>query len=370
MTNKMIYIHIPFCDSKCYYCNFCSGVYGDKTKEEYFENLILEIKNSSNKNTTISSIFIGGGTPSSVSKKYIEQIIETIKNCFNVNQNAEITIEANPCSVTLDKLQKYKEIGINRISFGVQSLDEKCLKLIGRKHTSKQAINAIKLAKIAGFTNISCDVLIGIPNQTYRILKNTVKTLLKQEITHISCYMLINEDGTLLTKQIKENKVEIVDDDKCVKFYNKLNMFLSQKNFFRYEISNFSKIGYECKHNCGYWDLTEYYGFGLSAHGFIDGRRYENVENINKYLHGEFCNNVETLSNNEIIEELIMLGLRTKQGVSVKRLKDFGYDIFKNKNETLQILKNNGFIDYNKEFIFITKDYFGICNNIILKLLP
>lgn len=370
MTNRMIYVHIPFCDSKCYYCNFCSGLYNEQVKEEYFKNLIQEIENSSNKNTTISSIFIGGGTPTSVQEKYIEQVINTIKNCFNVSNNAEITIEANPCSSTKEKLQKYYNLGFNRISFGVQSLNNKCLKLIGRRHNSKKAIYAINLAKEIGFNNISCDILIGIPNQSYLTLKTTVKNLLKQDINHISCYMLINEEGTVLTNQINENKVKVVNDEKCVKYYNKINKYLYNKKLFRYEISNFAQKGYESKHNKGYWDLTEYYGFGLSAHSFIQNQRCENTSNMHQYLQGNYCYKKETLTNQEVIEERIMLGLRTKQGVSIKNLNFLGYDILSQKKKELMFLKNNGFIDYNNDYIFINDEYFGISNNIILKLLP
>ena len=160
-------------------------------------------------------------------------------------------------------------------------MNDTCLKIIGRKHNSKQAIKAIKLAKKVGFLNISADMLIGIPKQNYCILKNTAKKLCKLNLNHLSCYMLINEPNTTLTNKIESGKVKVVSEDKSVKCYNKLVNFLQKRGIFRYEISNFSKNGYECKHNLGYWNLTEYYGFGLSAHSFIDGKRYENICNKN-----------------------------------------------------------------------------------------
>lgn len=184
MNNAMIYVHIPFCDSKCYYCDFCSAKYDLETQEKYFKKLNQEIQFNSNKNILVSSIYIGGGTPSSVDEKYICEILYNIKKHYNISKNAEISIEANPCSITENKLLAYKNAGINRVSFGVQSLNNKCLKLIGRKHTKKQAISAIYLAK-KHFNNINADVLIGIPNQNYFILKNTIKNLIKLKIPHV-----------------------------------------------------------------------------------------------------------------------------------------------------------------------------------------
>lgn len=370
MIKKMIYVHIPFCESKCYYCNFCSGIYTDSIKEEYFKNLINEIVKNSSKDTTISSIYIGGGTPSCVDLKFIKSIINSIINHYNVLDSAEITIEANPCSTNLEKLKTYKELGINRISFGVQSLNNKCLKLIGRKHDKKSAIKAIKLAKQAGFDNISCDILIGIPNQTYFNLKTTVKKLLNQNIKHISCYMLINEEGTILTEKINKNLVKVISEDKCVEYYNRLVKYLNKNNFYRYEISNFSQNGYESKHNLGYWNMCEYYGFGLSAHSYLNGNRLENTSFMNDYLNGTTTCKDELLSNREKVEELIMLGLRTSQGVKIDDLNMLGFNILLDKKNIIDLLQKNGFICCNNEYIKIQDDHFGMCNNIILKLLP
>lgn len=370
MNDRMIYVHIPFCDSKCFYCNFCSGIFNDNIKEKYFKKLIDEIKFNSNKNFEISSIYIGGGTPTSVDEKYIELILKTIKKYYKVSKNAEITIEANPCSTTEINLRKYLKCGINRISFGVQSLNNKCLKLIGRKHNKKQAIKSIKLALKCGFKNVSADVLIGIPKQNYRKLKNTIRTLIKLKINHISCYMLINEKGTKLTKLIENKKIKIVSDDKCVQYYNKINMFLKKHKYYRYEISNFANINCQCKHNIGYWQLKEYYGFGLNAHSFIDGKRYSNVCDIKKYIESDFDYEKENLSNLEIIEEMIMLGLRTKFGVDVEKLKKFGYDILIEKKSKLEYLLKNGVLLIENNNISVCESYYGVINQIILKLLP
>lgn len=366
----MIYVHIPFCDSKCYYCNFCSAKYTEDIKEKYFNKLFQEIKLNSNKNNIISSIYFGGGTPSSVDEKYIKNTLKLIRENFKVKKDAEITIEANPCSITQDKLLIYKDIGINRLSIGVQSLNNKSLKTIGRKHNKKQAINAIKLAKKCGFNNINCDILIGIPNQNYFSLFNSVKKLIKLNIQHISAYMLINEKGTKLTNLIEQGKVKVASEDKSVIYYNKLTSYLKSKGYNRYEISNFCKQGFECKHNLGYWDLTEYYGFGLSAHSYVFGCRYSNGLNMQEYLNFDFDYKKEKLSNAEQIEELIMLGLRTAKGVSIKDLNVLGYDILNQKQDTIKMLLSNGFIQVTDNFICLTNNSFGVTNQIILKLLP
>ncbi len=370
MISKMIYIHIPFCDSKCFYCNFCSSVYSKNIRKKYFKKLIEEINLNKNKNINISSIYIGGGTPSSIDEKYIKIIIEELYKSFNILKNAEITIEANPCSISKNKLLIYKNCGINRISFGVQSLNNKCLKIIGRKHTKKQAINAIKLAKKYGFNNINADVLIGIPNQNYLILKNTIKNLIKLKIPHISCYMLINEKGTKLTNLIENKKIKIVSEDKCVIYYNKIFKYLKKHTYCRYEISNFSKIGFECKHNIGYWQLKEYYGFGLSAHSFVDGYRYSNTCNMQEYLNSDIIYNKEKISQLEKVEEIIMLSLRTMYGLDIIALKNLGYDILKDKKKDIEFLLKNNFIIIKDNHIKICEDKFGVTNQIILNLLP
>ena len=369
MNNKMIYVHIPFCDAKCFYCDFVSGIYDELIKKQYVDALQREIISYKNISQPISSIFIGGGTPSCIKSEYIKQIIECIKQNFKVLPDAEITIEANPCSITLEKLVDYTSSGINRISFGVQSLDNNLLNVIGRRHNKDQALNAIMLAKQAGFSNINCDVLIGIPGQTYEQLLNTVSTLTKQGITHISCYMLINEDNTILTNKIEAGVLKQVEDDLCVQWYNDINTFLKQNGFMRYEVSNFCKIGFECMHNLGYWKMQQYYGFGVAAHSYIDNIRKSNTTNLSKYISGEYCLNKEELTLNEIVEEKLLLGLRLTEGVSISELKQLGYDILTTKKKEIDLLKKQGVIDVS-DSLKITPNYFGVGDNITLKLLP
>ena len=338
MIDTMIYVHIPFCDSKCFYCNFVSGIYKDDIKEKYFKKLNEEIEYHKNKNYNVTSIYIGGGTPSSVSTKYIGEILKNIFKNYFVSDNAEITIEANPCSLTKEKLQDYKRFNINRLSIGVQSLNNKCLKTIGRKHTKNQAINALKMAKSCGFKNINSDVLIGTPNQNYAKLKSTVR-ILKKYVTHLSAYMLINEPNTKLTKMLENNEVKVVNEDTCVNYYNKLVKYLNKFNFKRYEISNFNE-------------------------------RYQNSSVMAKYLDSDFEVEKHKLTKEEMIEEHIMLGLRTIYGVDIQYLKSIGYDILSSKKDEIALLEKNNFITVVKNRIVVNQDKWGVINQIILKLLP
>ena len=326
--------------------------------------MFKEIETVSTKRT-IYSIFIGGGSPSVLDGEIIIKLLNKIYSCFKVSKNAEITIECNPNSLTYKKLVEYKKAGINRISIGVQSLNDDVLKLIGRKHNKKQALDAIKLAKDVGFKNINVDLLIGITKNEN--IEKEIELLKSLGVTHISCYMLILEKNTILYNDVKNNKVKLLSEDESIQQYNMYLKALKQYNFKRYEISNFCLKGFECKHNINYWECGEYYGFGVSAHSYIDGVRYFNTDNILKYL-DNFNNKVyEKLTEKEKIEELIMLGLRMTKGVNLLSLKALGYNILENKN-ALKLISLN-LIKINSKRAKITYNNFGIANQIILKLI-
>ena len=359
-----IYVHIPFCESKCFYCNFVSANYSAEIKEKYIEALFKEIETVSTKRT-IYSIFIGGGTPSVLDAELIVNLLEKIRSKFKISKNAEITIECNPNSLNYQKLKAYKKAGINRISIGIQSLDDGVLKLIGRRHNKSRAIQAIKMAKDVGFNNINVDLLIGITKN--KTIDGDVLFLKKLGVTHISAYMLILEKDTALFEKVKNGTVKLLSEDESIEQYNEYLKTLRKYGFKRYEISNFCLKGFECKHNINYWECGEYYGFGVSAHSYIDGVRYFNTDNILKYL-DNFNNKVyEKLTDKEKIEELIMLGLRMTKGVNLLSLKALGYNILENKN-ALKMLSLN-LIKINKRRLYITYKNFGIANQIILKLI-
>lgn len=412
-----IYVHIPFCVSKCAYCSFFSCNMSEEFIEKYIQNLLVEIKTSSAnfKQYEIAFIYFGGGTPSFVDANLIEKVMQCIKENYNVCKNVEASIECNPCSVSLKKLQIYKKSGFNRISFGVQSLNDECLKLIGRKHNKNQALNAIKNAHNAGFDKVSADILIGIPNQTVDMLKSDILELLSHGITHISCYMLMLEEGTVLFDKVRQNKLKVADESECVNMYKHSYSLLKKHGFNRYEISNFAKSGFECKHNLNYWKLGEYLGFGVSACSFVNNVRvngfncfedYFNycsfIKDKNKTIYDVLCNikteqeflsvekllkngnceelfnvkdcninfyEMEYISNKTKCEELIMLGLRLTKGVCLKDLKDLGYDLLKEKAKEIDYYLKNGAICIENDYLFINDDYFGASNKIILDLI-
>ena len=364
MTNKLsIYVHVPFCESKCSYCAFSSFV-APVEQEKYFDCLCNEIESSKVRNRVVDTIYIGGGTPSCVEPKFIEKTLKMLKKHFKISKNAEISMECNPNSVNKEKLKKYFSLGINRISFGVQSLNAKALKSIGRLHTPKQAISAIKLARSIGFENINADLLIGLPGKSNLIAD--ARKLIKAGVTHLSAYMLQVEDGTKLKAQVENRQIKLASDVKCVKSYEKLAQVLQKRNFLRYEISNFALKGYECKHNQKYWSRGEYVGFGLSAHSFLSGVRIANANNFTDYYAGKIT--TEKLSQEEVIEEVIMLGLRSNLGFSIKGLKSFGYDITQNSNfanyKAQNILRQTG------DRIYLNPSYYGVSNFVITNLLP
>lgn len=364
MKNKLsIYVHVPFCESKCSYCAFSSFV-APTQQEKYFDHLCKEIEGSKVQNVAVDTIYIGGGTPSSVEPKYIEKTLKTIKKCFKISKNAEISMECNPNSVNMDKLKKYFSLGINRISFGVQSLSRKALKSIGRLHTPRQALASIKLARIVGFKNINADLLIGLPIKTNLI--HDAKKLIKAGITHLSAYMLQVEDGTLLHSQVESKRIKLPTDESCVKAYQKLAAYLQKKKFVRYEISNFAFSGCECKHNQKYWSRGEYLGFGLSAHSFINNTRIANANTFADYYAGKAT--TEKLTKEEIIEEIIMLGLRCNLGFSIKDLKSLGYDITQNPNFVTYKMQN--ILRQAGDRIYLNPAYYGVSNFIITNLLP
>lgn len=398
MDNKNfgIYVHIPFCVAKCSYCSFVSKCASEEEISLYINFLCDEIKHMAifYENKKISSIYIGGGTPSFIHEKYIEQILITVYNNYNVLKNVEISIECNPCSTTYDKLIAYKRFGINRISFGVQSLNDDELQILGRKHTKKRALEAIKNAKEVGFKNISADVMIGIPNHTEQSLQETMEELTKLNLTHISAYMLIQEEGTPLCTKIQNGEISVASDDACVDMYNMVVEELKKRGYNRYEISNFAKSGYECKHNQNYWEMGEYVGFGLASHSFVNGVRFSNEEDFDLYYkkvdtlkngiikvknsekilkNGQFLlkfyKNYEILSNKEQIEELIMLGLRTKNGISICKLKELGYDILEEKKQAINLLESSKLIKVQDNHIKITDPNFGLCSAIVLELI-
>ncbi len=359
-----IYVHVPFCESKCIYCDFASFVCGEQ--KIYFDCLRQEIEKCEQKGQKVDTIYFGGGTPSVVCEKYIADTLGYIRKNFDVSKNSEITIECNPNSASLEKLKFYRSIGITRVSFGVQSLNDKVLKFLGRKHNKKEAISAIQYAKKVGFENISADLIVGLPNVSSSMLCSHAKKLVDAGVTHISSYMLQVEEGTPLFKMCTENPQLLPSEEECAESFSKLVKTLQQCGFVQYEVSNFAREGNESKHNLKYWSGENYLGFGLSATSTFDNKRWTNGKTFKSYYNGE--REVELLGNREKIEEKIMLGLRCYLGFKLEEIEKLGYKLTSNKN--FQTLLEKGVIYESEGKIHINPKFYSVNNQIITKLLP
>lgn len=315
MSLAGVYVHIPFCKSKCPYCDFYSIV-GDKKIQKEYVDAVLNNINNTKKYKDADTLYFGGGTPVLLDAKLLEQIVNAVKNKFNLLD--EITLEANPCITTKDKLIELYKAGFNRISFGMQSANQNELDYLGRNHVNQDIINAVTWAKEAGFKNISIDIMLGTPKQTKLSVKNTLDFLIALDIQHISAYMLKIEKGTKFDCDDIRNIVP--DEDEISDIYLFVCEYLSQNGFVQYEISNFSKKGYESKHNLKYWKYDDYYAFGASAHGFVNGVRYSYPRDIKQYIETNGENYIIEQYDKCDVQEYLMLRLRLTEGLNLKEL--------------------------------------------------
>ena len=311
---KSCYIHIPFCSgNKCKYCSFVSF-----NKIELITGYIYSLLKEISENYVgekLNTLYFGGGTPSLVPVELFNKIIKK----FSLSDNTEVTIELNPENGSEEYLSRLRELGFNRLSIGSQTFDDELLKFIGRRHNSKDIINSVENAKKAGFNNISVDLIYGLPNQTLDGIKNDLDKFLELEIQHVSTYGLKIESNSFWGKNLPKN---IPDDDIQADMYEKINEILSSNNFFRYEVSNFAKSGFESRHNLNYWNNEEYYGFGVSAHGYVEGMRYSNYCTLEKYMEKLSCREFgKILTEHEKLEEEIFLGFRKTEGINIEKIK-------------------------------------------------
>lgn len=360
-----IYIHIPFCASKCYYCDFNSYANKENMISSYIEALCMEILSKADvlSEHIIKTIYIGGGTPSFTSSSYITRIIDTLR-LFNIKEDAEITIEANPNSLNLEKLKEYSKAGINRLSIGLQSTHDDVLKAIGRKHTRADFIKALENAKLADICNISCDLMYPLPNLSYESFKESVCDVINlskiYDIKHISVYNLEVHEGTKLDFLIKEGFVALADEDEEYKMREYLNLKLKENGFDKYEISNFAKAGFESKHNLGYWNQDYYLGFGAGASSFFGGSRYTNEKSVEGYINGVLNNSLKIEDREDmdllaLIKEYVILRLRLKEGVIFKDFeKRFNKPISSYFDSEINDLKNKGLLGVTEKNIYLT----------------
>ena len=366
-----IYIHIPFCKGKCNYCDFTSFANKDKSIEKYIKCVKKEIQNkASNKKYLVKTIFIGGGTPSYISEKYIGEILETLKSNFDVSKNAEITIEVNPGTVDKNKLEKYYEYGINRISIGLQTSNDQILKLIGRIHTFEQYEQTINIAREVGFTNINSDIIIGLPTQTIYDVEDTINKLIELELTHISVYSLIVEDGTKIEKMLSNNEITLPDEEIERYMYWFAKRKLEQNGFIHYEISNFSKQGFQSQHNLDCWKQKEYLGFGTAAASYENKTRYANTSCLEDYIlnieKDEGFKNIkieEKQSKQSEMNEYVILGLRKLEGINtVAFKKKFGKDLFEEYKEQFNQLIQEELLVFDVNYIKLSKKGLDLAN--------
>lgn len=319
-----LYIHIPFCVRKCYYCDFLSGVSDENRREEYVKALLTEIRMRAGEceKYTVTSIFIGGGTPSLMQGARIERILEEIRRGYVLDKGVEITIEMNPGTVDEEKLAAYKRAGINRLSIGLQSAENEELKKIGRIHTWEQFLHTWQLVRNMGFQNVNVDIMSALPGQSVAGYERTLQRVLSlpDPPEHISAYSLIVEEGTDFYRWQEEGKLDLPGEDEDRQMYHLTKKLLAEKGYERYEISNYAKPGFACAHNCGYWKRTEYLGLGLGAASLLKNVRFHNTESLEKYLANPCgCREDEhVLTDGEQIEETLFLGLRLTMGISEK----------------------------------------------------
>ncbi|ADQ06903.1 oxygen-independent coproporphyrinogen III oxidase [Caldicellulosiruptor hydrothermalis 108] len=369
MRNIGLYIHVPFCKRKCYYCDFVSYEnVNDDVIFAYFSALESElIYYKENYEIEIDTIYIGGGTPSSISAKYILELLEFIYSNFKIKSNCEITIEANPESITQEKLQSYSLAGVNRLSVGIQSLNDVELRAIGRVHDSEVALKILSVVPLY-FVNFSVDVITGLPYQTFKSFMQTLNTLLEFSPPHVSIYSLKIEEGTPLFERYEEYKSLLPSEDEERRMFWWARRILSEVGLYHYEISNFAKKGFECKHNLKYWNVEEYIGVGCAAHSFFEGYRYYNTSNINEYAkkikeNGLAVEGEEFISNEESEKEFIILGLRKIEGFSLDEFRErFGVEFERKYNSQIEKLKKYGLIEVNNSRLKLTERGIDLAN--------
>lgn len=372
-----LYIHIPFCVSKCKYCDFNSHKINLEEKVKYLEDLKEEMKLYKKEigDNEIDTVFIGGGTPSILTKEEIKLLFDNIKSNFKLKNNAEITMECNPGTLTVNKLKVMKECGVNRLSIGLQAVQNNHLKYIGRIHTYEEFEENYNQAKNVGFENINIDLMYALPNQKKEDWMESLEKVVKLNPTHISAYSLILEEGTELFNMYERNEFKLLDEDADIEMYEYTINYLKMNGYNQYEISNYAKEGFECKHNILYWKCENYLGLGVSASGYLNNTRYNNISDLdeyNKLIHSgkKPIEWQEKLSIKDEIEESIFLGLRMNEGIKFKMFHekyDFNFEE-EYKNE-INKLKNMNLIEIRDGVLKLTQKGREISNSVFVEFM-
>ena len=377
MINGGIYIHVPFCLSKCYYCNFYSVPVNDILIEDYYNSLVKEINTAANKYPLAAqTLYLGGGTPSILSTHILNKIIKLVTEKFNLAKKAEITLEVNPDTVTLQKAKQWQKIGINRVSMGFQSTNNKILQAIGRRHNKNQAITALNYLELAGINNINIDLMYGLPYQTINDWQSTLNCCSKFNITHLSAYPLQVEENTKLADKIDNNELKVADEDTIVEMMFMAKHYLEQQGFKHYEIANYALPGYQSKHNLGYWHYEPYLGFGPAAASFYDNIRWSNSASLKQYTKqiGDSCVNIDLDSNKREVQmaEYCFLSLRLlKDGLNKDQFKDkFNTNIEDVYGEKLLELVNKQLLLNTGNKYCLSTKAIPLANQVFIEFLP
>mgnify|MGYP001222744710 FL=1 len=386
MKEMELYIHVPFCIKKCAYCDFLSAPAGEEERQRYVETMIKEIQGYRKKyqEYCVTTIFVGGGTPSVLSGEQIKEVFNALRASFVIDTQAEITIEVNPGTVTEEKVEAWMQAGVNRISIGLQSVNDEELQMLGRMHTYKDFLNTYHLLRDKGFNNLNIDLISAIPGQTLESWKKTLSTVAELEPEHISAYSLIVEEGTPFytiygeggADGNLESMVQLLPDEETERFiYEETEMILQKYGYDRYEISNYAKPGYACRHNEGYWRRVNYLGVGLGASSLIENQRFRNFSTYDAYMDAIqnqklFHEEVESLSVTDEMEEFMFLGLRMMSGISREEFqKKFGKKIETVYEKQIQQLKKDGLIEFVENRIRLTKRGIDISNYVFEQFL-
>ena len=369
----MIYIHVPFCRRKCNYCAFNSKVGNESERAVYVDALVTEI-NRSGDNSPVETIYIGGGTPTTLTLNQLEKIFGVINKNFHVDAGAEVTIEANPGTVNENYLRGLKNLGVNRLSLGVQSFDDALLKIIGRIHDGRTAVETIETAA-KFFGNVSIDLMYGLPTQTLEHLRRDVQRVKKLNVQHVSVYGLEIEEGTIFFEQARAGQLPLPDDDTCADMYDFITTTLPAIGFNRYEVSNFARENFFSRHNCGYWTGKIYHGFGAGAHGFDGKLRTSNVRDVATYIsriNADLTVSAveEVVTRRAAMEEFCFLGLRMVDGIDARTFaKKFGANIFDVFGAVIDKNRRLGLLNINGDKIFLTARGMSLGNEVFADFL-
>lgn len=372
----LLYIHYPFCRSKCSYCGFCSRVWDEELEELYLSALLREVRfwGSRLDHPRISTLYIGGGTPSLMRPGILERLAKEIERHFTLADDLEFSLEANPDSLTPERAQSLVGLGVNRVSLGVQSLDQGQLRLLERPHDADQAFRAVDAVRSEGMDNVGLDLLWGLPRQTPEDWLSQLERVASLQPEHLSCYCLTLEEGTRMRNRVERGELELPGEEHLEAMYLRGAELLESRGYTHYEIANFARPGAECRHNRGYWQGVDYLGLGPSAVSTLQGRRWANPPDMSRYAEtvrkGELARDGESLTRRQRIEELVLLSLRTREGLDLERYRELtGKDLFRKGPDVVQKLREQGLVRSDDKRLWLTTRGMLLCDAITGTLL-